>query len=851
MGERQTRARWVRSVRHGSKPARRHSFVATTLTTTALATTALAGAVSARADNLGLRSDFETSSLFRPDYHSALGVGLLGLVVFAATTAIIHLRSRNHWQREETRQKAVIADLLLAKDRADLVLASEPQVMITWHGADAEPEILGDTRAVLDMTVARRVLGFGSWLPPDNARKLEAAVERLKQRGEGFSLVMKSTRGSHMVADGMAVAGRAVVRIRDLSADRQQLARLEEAHARLSAECAAIKALLDVIPQPAWLRDDEGKLTWVNAAYAKAVDATDTGAAVEKGIEVLDAKDRKLAADTRARDGRFSGRLGAILAGDKRTFDVMDARVARGSGGIATDVTELEQIRADLNKQIESHVRTLHQLPTAVAIFDRQKRLQFHNEAYRELWQLDAAFLAANPSDGEILDQLRAERHLPEQADFRGWKRTLLEGYQTLDTLEHWWYLPDGRTLRVVSNPNPQGGVTYLFDDVTERFHLESRFNSLSRVQGETLDTLKEGVAVFGSDGRLKLFNPAFQRIWRMEAATLQKEPHIDTVIKACGKPCSLNPVWAEIRGAITGLHDARKPIQRRMERVDDTVIDCATSPLPDGATLVTFADMTASVQAERMLQERNEALEAASQIKNNFVHTVSYELRTPLQNIMGFTEALAAAEKGGPGPLNVQQQEYLGHIMSSSQTLKALVEDILDLASVDTGAVELEYAEVDVRASIEAAIATLRDRIEEMDIAVDVRMSPAGAAFLADGKRIRQILFNLIKNAVSYSRSGQTVMVEAFPEARWMVLRVSDQGDGIPREIIEKVFDRFEAHTVGGSKKGPGLGLAVVRSFVELHGGTVTLDSTPGHGTVVTCRFPLGGFSPDTRMAA
>ena len=112
------------------------------------------------------------------------------------------------------------------------------------------------------------------------------------------------------------------------------------------------------------------------------------------------------------------------------------------------------------------------------------------------------------------LDRLRAVRKLPEQADFRAWKADFLTGYRSVEQQETWWHLPDRRTLRVVINPNPQGGVTYLFDDVSERFELASQVNSLTQVQGETLNTLKEGVAVFGSDGRLKLHNRAFADMW-------------------------------------------------------------------------------------------------------------------------------------------------------------------------------------------------------------------------------------------------------------------------------------------------------------------------------------------------
>ena len=124
----------------------------------------------------------------------------------------------------------------------------------------------------------------------------------------------------------------------------------------------------------------------------------------------------------------------------------------------------------------------------------------------------------------EILERLRAARRLPEQADFRSWKNSLLSLYHSLDPAPQVWHLPDGRTIRVGFDPNPQGGLTYLFDDVTERFTLESQYNSLARVQSETLDALQEGVAVFGGDGRLKLYNPSFGRMWPPAAQPTERE---------------------------------------------------------------------------------------------------------------------------------------------------------------------------------------------------------------------------------------------------------------------------------------------------------------------------------------
>ena len=201
-------------------------------------------------------------------------------------------------------------------------------------------------------------------------------------------------------------------------------------------------------------------------------------------------------------------------------------------------MTEIASLRAEMERNEDDYSRMIDRLSTAVAIFDKSKRLTFYNAAYRQIWSLEPAFLDQRPTDGEILDRLRTERQLPEQANFREWKAQLMNAYQAIEPSETVWYLPDGRALRVVTSPNPKGGVTYLYDDATQSYALASQVNALTHVQGETLDALKEGVAVFGADGRMKLFNPVFAEMWRIDAAKLRDRPHIDEVAGDCRSLC-------------------------------------------------------------------------------------------------------------------------------------------------------------------------------------------------------------------------------------------------------------------------------------------------------------------------
>jgi len=389
--------------------------------------------------------------------------------------------------------------------------------------------------------------------------------------------------------------------------------------------------------------------------------------------------------------------------------------------------------------------------------------------------------------------------------------------------------------LRVVTTPNPEGGVTYLFEDVTERLDLERRFVALIRGQGETLDNLGEGVAVFGSDGRLRLFNPAFARMWRLAPTDLTERPHIETVIRWCRPLYGSDETWAALRGAVTAL-DARAPLQRRIERTDGSVLDCATIPLPDGATLITFTDVTASVNVERALTERNEALVAADELKVNFLQHVSYELRSPLTNIIGFAHFL-----GDPatGPMNERQSEYLGYITASTNALLAIINNILDLATIDAGAMTLDLGPVDILSCMRAAAEGVQDRLVKDEITLSLRAANDIGRFVADERRVRQVLFNLLSNAIGFSPKGGTVTLAAERQDGAVMFSVTDEGPGIPDDMKDKVFEWFESYPLGSRHRGVGLGLSLVRSFVELHGGTVRIDSAVGRGTTVMCIFP------------
>ena len=760
----------------------------------------------------------------------------LALLGFSVVAAILLMHHRVRAARAEGRLRSDIRDLQVQADSYRALLFAEPQILISWDAGGHRPNISGDTSLVIPQGLPQRILAFGTWLSPEPALQIDRAVDALRETGEGFLLNLTTPGGQAIEATGRAIGGQAVVRIRELSGLRRELAETNLRLKSLMEETEMLRGFAAALPWPIWAKSAKGGLVYANSAYAQATEAGSGTDAVERNLELLDSGDRANMERALNASAAFKARLPIVARGERRIYDVHAITIGSGSAGIAIDASEADALSSALVRMAEAHRRTLDQLSSGVAIFDGQRRLAFYNDSYRRLWDLEPAFLDGNPDDSGVLDRLRAARKLPEQADFRTWKAKLHEAYRAIEPTKDTWYLPDGRALSVVTTPNPEGGVTYLFDDVTESLDLARRFDRLIRVQRETLDSLAEGVAVFGSNGRAQLFNPAFARMWKLSSEALREEPHIDTVEAWCTPLFDDARAWRTIREAITTIEN-RIDVPLKLERKDGSVLDCMSRPLPDGATMLTFQDITDTENVERALRESNEALEAAGQMKLNFVHHVSYELRAPLTTIIGFAHFLSDPSTG---PLTPKQSEYLDYVTKSTNALLALTDSILDLATIDAGAMKLELGPVDIRKAIAAAAEGIQDRLATDRIRLEVEADANVGSFVGDERRVVQVLYNLLANAVGFSPQEATIRIGAKRTERSIVFIVSDSGPGIAPDVRDKVFDRFESYSHGSRRRGPGLGLSLVESFVELHGGKVRVDSIVGKGTTVICEFPI-----------
>jgi len=400
--------------------------------------------------------------------------------------------------------------------------------------------------------------------------------------------------------------------------------------------------LLDRLPMPIWCRDEQLAITYGNQAFHRLLDLP-PGEAARSGRDINSAA-RALAARAQKLGMVQSESQQQVVGGKRRLFDFNEAPLPTGALiGYALDQTALEDTHSELARHIAAHDDVLQSLGTGIVIFGPDKRVKFFNGAYRDLFEMDAQFLQSEPTIDEVLDSLRERRQITEQADFRNYKQEFARHIMSIIApFEELMHTPKGRTFRMVATPHPMGGVILTYEDVTDRLALEASYNTLIEVQRETIDHLYEGIAVYGSDGRLKLHNSAFTRLWSLTEEEIANQPHVSKVVDLVAKYFSGRKDWPSVRERIVSEVAERELRNLRIERSDRKVIDVAAIPLPDGGRLYKYTDVTDSINMERALRERNEALMAADRLKSEFIANVSYEFRTPLNAIIGYAELLS-----------------------------------------------------------------------------------------------------------------------------------------------------------------------------------------------------------------
>ncbi|TAL34060.1 MAG: PAS domain-containing protein [Alphaproteobacteria bacterium] len=738
-------------------------------------------------------------------------------------------------------------------DRLEAFLRAIPIEYCGWDQEGVQA-ISGGFCSLIGVGMVDSLADIQTGLSPGDAAALEGLYDRLQQYGEHFEIGVHTASGKR----ALKIFGKrgliqqsgqifSVIWAMDITDFAHAAMRGVEAIAAVEKRENELRTNANALPFPIWVRNHRLDITWCNKAYAKVCDDTGASVVAEQkelpmtGASKADLTQRVLAQRAMAKLAPQSMRGHMIVEGQRRLIEITEIPLPQEKRvvGVALDVTKEEEWETSYERLSASHREALEQLRTAIAMFDVDTRLEFYNSAYEQLTGMSGTWLDTKPKMIEIIEKMRELRKLPEQADYKQFKQAWVNKFTSLlEPYEEMQYLPDGSVVRMIVVPRPMGGLLLTLEDVTSRLQLETSYNTLIAVQEETMNNLSEGIAVFGEDGRVRLSNQAFARMWNIPAADMQGAPHIMHLIERT-RPYFDPPQWPAMKQAIMANALEREPRKGRIQRNNGTVLEFSIVPLPDGNILNAYFDITDTVKVEQALMEKNAALEEAERLKTDFLANVSYQLRTPLNAIMGFAEML---NQQYFGKLNDRQLEYTSSMIEAGQRLVSLVNDILDLSTIEAGYLKLYPAEVRVRSLIEQVVQLTEEWARKQKLDLIIQCPDDRLTVTADERRMKQVLLNLISNAINYSPNGGRVTISAQRAGDFVLVAVRDTGVGIPAADLERVFTPFEKiHSKKtGRRSGAGLGLALVKSIVQLHGGDVTIESKEGAGTNVICKLPL-----------
>jgi two-component system, LuxR family, sensor kinase FixL len=389
---------------------------------------------------------------------------------------------------------------------------------------------------------------------------------------------------------------------------------------------------------------------------------------------------------------------------------------------------------------------------------------------------------------------------------------------------------------------------TGIIRDVSERKRAEEALlRSEARLAG-IIASAMDAIITVDESQRIVVFNAAAEAIFRCPASEAIGQP-LERFIPPAYRKAHAEHIRGFGKTGVTNRSMWRPGILLAL-RADgeEFPIEAAISQVESqGQKLFTviLRDITARLREERALHEAKEVAERANRAKSEFLSIMSHELRTPLNAIAGYVDLIDA---GIYGPLTDGQAHGLQRIQANQRHLLTLINDVLHYAKIEAGQVALHMEELPVTSTVAEVVSLLEPQIAAAGLTYVQACEPALGVW-ADPDKIRQVLLNLLVNAIKFTPAGGRIEISAERAGEWAQIRVRDNGLGIPAEMTQKIFDPFvqlrDPHGADASRQGVGLGLAISRDLARAMGGELSVTSTSGHGSTFTLTLPRRGWAP------
>ena len=648
---------------------------------------------------------------------------------------------------------------------------------------------------------------------------------------------------------------------RDITAEIEAWDIAAKAQSKLDQQRQLLKAIIDTVPAAISVKDKELRYILVNEALKERVLLL----AQMPGGQILGKRSTQVFGEAfggqdEAIDRRvietgkpvpFHEIHSADHDGNDRTFLTtrqplrLDESGAVSILSVAIDVTEQRQAESRLKDAIEA-------INAGFAMFDPSDRLVAWNRRYADLWASSAD--PAIPDGREHISRL-LRRGIGFEDLVRGLADAGAHKASGTNDKEAW---VDGRIaaheapgdpielrienswIRVSNHRTEDGGYVTLMTDITQLKQRGAELAAQSSLLRATLESLGEGVAVVDFSGRLLAWNRTYVQLVGLPvdfaggtlADAIAEQARAGEI-----DPASVGAVLEGWRRAIA----TREPVHVERRRADGTHIELAGLPVAGIGHVIVVRDVTKERRTMLQLQEARDRAESSNRAKSAFLANMSHELRTPLNAIIGFAEVM---EQQLLGPLGSNRYvNYAADIRWSGNHLLQLINDVLDLSKIEAGRAELIEEVLDIPSLARECVRLLDERARDAGVRWREVIPTELPSLKADARGVRQILLNLLTNAVKFTGAGGTVTFEARQETDGgLALTIADTGMGIPDSELAHIFEPFRHRSnalVSRAKEGTGLGLSICKRLVEMHGGTIELKSKLDRGTTVTIRFP------------
>ncbi|GAA0592533.1 PAS domain S-box protein [Caenispirillum bisanense] len=511
----------------------------------------------------------------------------------------------------------------------------------------------------------------------------------------------------------------------------------------------------------------------------------------------------------------------------------------RGTGTDVTDQQEAEERVTSAERKLYAAISVISE---GFALFDADDRLVLCNDRYRQMYPQLAALMEPGITFGAMVEEARRLGLFAQTGDdLDRWIARRLDEHRTPTGRPFIQRLADGRWIQSVERATPDGGVVGTRVDITDLKTAQMALERLARRNELILNSVADGIFGLDADGRCIFVN-------RAGATLLGHPPAVLVGAELRALIHDRGPDGQPLPAASSPLADAGRSGRPRLVhedvfwRADGTPLDVAytMAPIIDDAgisgAVVAFRDITERKRIERQLREAKDQAEAGARAKSQFLATISHEIRTPMNGVIGMTGLLLDT------PLDTQQRRFAETIRESADALLAILNDVLDFSKMEAGKLDLEESDFDLLPLVESVIEILAPRALTRGVDIGAHVEPAAArCWRGDPGRLRQILINLVGNAVKFTEQGSvSVTVEAVAEG--LRFAVADTGCGIAPDVLPQLFQEFQQGESGVARRfgGTGLGLAISRRLAQGMGGSIAVASTPGEGSLFTVVLPL-----------